>query len=77
MLASIMKSIWPIQQPLRQFWRELWLHGCGLEPERLTITPAGGVSSELWETAGMVLHLSESTASDNPVSEDAFMDSLF
>lgn len=25
----------------------------------------------------MVLYLSESTASDNPVSEDAFMDSLF
>lgn len=24
-----------------------------------------------------VLYLSESTASDNPVSEDAFMDSLF
>lgn len=78
MLALLVKSTWPIQQPLRQFRGELRLLGCGWEPERLTVTPAGGLS-ELWGNSWneTVLYLSESTASDNPVSEDAFMDSLF
>lgn len=73
MSASIMKSTWPIQQPLQQFWG-LWIGAREADGHSCRRGQHGAVGNS-WN--GMVLYLSESTASDNPVSEDAFMDSLF